>query len=148
MSIISAIRDFFTQPVTWSEPSPISSPALFEDVTQQLSCPSVNPVSGLPMVNCTIDVAGNVYGTDSHMMDSLADTSMVIEEHHTNLGLNPASGLPMMDDSMLDVAGNLYGFDNSHIDTAASPIGGMDDWHNSFTDTSSFDSGNGFGNDW
>ena len=28
-----------------------------------------------------------------------------------DIGVNPASGLPMMDDSMIDVAGNPYGTD-------------------------------------
>lgn len=28
-------------------------------------CPSVNPANGLPMMNCSFDIEGNAYGTDS-----------------------------------------------------------------------------------
>lgn len=40
----------------------------------QLHCPSVNPATGLPMANCSIDVAGNPYGT-SFMSDDYLNTS-------------------------------------------------------------------------
>ena len=40
------------------------------------SSPSVNPASGLPMVNDTIDVGGNAYG--------FGDTSFVSYDHNTN----------------------------------------------------------------
>jgi len=58
--------------------------------------------------------------------------------HHTNLGINPSSGLPMLDDSMLDVGGNVFGCDNS-------PSSSFDnDWGSSFD---SFDSDSSFGSD-
>ena len=40
--------------------------------------------------------------------------------HSCTPSINPASGLPMLDDTMLDVAGNVYGTDN---------LNGMDDHH-------------------
>lgn len=27
-------------------------------------CPEINPANGLPMINCSIDIHGNPYGTD------------------------------------------------------------------------------------
>jgi len=43
-------------------------------------CPAVNPASGFPMLNCIIDVLGNVFGTDSNDMfdcgSSITDDDM------------------------------------------------------------------------
>lgn len=59
-------------------------------------------------------------------------------DQHTNLGVNPSTGLPMLDDSMLDVGGNVFGCDNS-------PSSSFDnDWGSSFD---SFDSGSSFSSD-
>jgi len=62
-------------------------------------CRDINPASGLPMMGCVFDVAGNVYGTDQTQ-----DAG----------GINPASGLPLMGDSMIDIAGNPFGTDMTH----------------------------------
>lgn len=37
----------------------------FSDIEHEDICPSVNPANGMPMANCSIDVMGNPYGTDS-----------------------------------------------------------------------------------
>ena len=49
-----------------------------------------------------------------------------ITSNSTNMGVNPATGLPMMDDSMTDVGGNPYGTDLND-DSAASTSAFDDD---------------------
>ncbi|SIO12106.1 hypothetical protein SAMN05443662_1542 [Sulfurivirga caldicuralii] len=34
------------------------------------SCPTVNPATGLPMADCSMDVAGNSYGTGENRLHS------------------------------------------------------------------------------
>ena len=38
---------------------------MFNELDSMNSCPGVNPANGLPMVDSSIDIAGNLYGTDS-----------------------------------------------------------------------------------
>lgn len=98
------------------------------------------------------------------------------DNHSSTHGINPASGLPMLDDTMLDVAGNVYGTDSTHgmddhhtnlginpasglpmMDDSMLDVGGntfgFDDSHiNSFDDSLSvssiFDSSSSAGSDW
>ncbi len=49
----------------------------------QPHCPSVNPATGLPMANCSMDVAGNPYGTSS-MNDEYLSTSCNIMDDDFN----------------------------------------------------------------
>ena len=59
-------------------------PSFFShDSTSSLSqphCPSVNPATGLPMANCSIDVAGNPYGTSSMNDEYLSTSSNVMDD--------------------------------------------------------------------
>ncbi|GAO37409.1 hypothetical protein SCT_2831 [Sulfuricella sp. T08] len=73
--------------------------------------------------------------TDQAAIPSIThDDTNTIFDRHTNLGVNPSSGLPMLDDSMLDVGGNVFSCDNSPTTSFD------DDWGSSFD---SFDSGSG-----
>ncbi len=66
-----------------------------------------------------------------------------ITSNSTNMGVNPATGLPMMDDSMIDVGGNPYGTDlNDNSSTSVSTFND-DDFP---TSTPAFDN-NGFSSD-
>ena len=60
----------------------------------------------------------------------LFDNSDDINSDSTNLGVNPATGLPMMDDSMIDVGGNPYGTDLN--DDSATSTSAFDDDDSSF----------------
>ncbi|BET64999.1 hypothetical protein [Yersinia pseudotuberculosis] len=60
---------------------------------------AVNPANGLPMVNSTTDIHGNLYGFSSH--------------GYSHIDINPASGLSMAN-SYIDVDGNVYGSSMSH----------------------------------
>ena len=64
-----------------------------------------------------------------------------INSDSTNLGVNPATGLPMMDDSMIDVDGNPYGTDLN--DDSATFTSAFDDDDSSFGGSG----GGGFGDD-
>lgn len=46
----------------------------------QQHCPNVNPATGLPMANCSIDVAGNPYGTSSMNDEYLSTSSTVMDD--------------------------------------------------------------------
>jgi hypothetical protein len=61
--------------------------------------PSVLEASGDDVDNYDDSVDAGGYG------------SSLFDDDSSNLGINPASGLPMMDDSMIDVGGNPYGTD-------------------------------------
>lgn len=55
-----------------SDDSVSDSDSIFEDDL----CPGINPANGLPMVGCSVDIEGNLYGTDfSHddMFSSMTD---------------------------------------------------------------------------
>lgn len=63
--------------------------------------------------------------------------------------INPANGLPMVNDTFIDVAGNTYGTDSS--DWGGSSSGS--DWNassssDSWSSSSSFDSSSSFGSSW
>ena len=53
-----------------------------------------------------------------------------INSDSTNIGVNPATGLPMMDDSMIDAGGNPYGTDLN--DDSATSISAFDGDDSSF----------------
>ena len=58
----------------------------------------------------------------------------------TNLEINPATGLPMIDDSMIDVAGNVYGTDSLETFSDDLHSSGLDHYlETSSDDFSSFD---------
>jgi hypothetical protein len=38
----------------------------YEDSHDDDDCPSINPATGLPMLNCTVDIEGNAYGMDNN----------------------------------------------------------------------------------
>lgn len=59
-----------------------------------------------------------------------------INSYFTNFGVNPATGLPMMDDSMIDAGGNSYGTDLN--DDSATFTSAFDD--NGFSSDDSFSS--------
>ena len=67
---------------------------------------------------------------------NLFGNSEDITSDSTNLGVNPATGLPMMDDSMIDVGGNPYGTDLN--DDSATSTSAFDD--NGFSSDDSFSS--------
>lgn len=119
----------------------------------------VNPASGLPMINESIDVMGNPFGMDFHNEMTHFDSADSI------LGVNPPSGLPMMND-MLDIMGNLFGtdflsndnlllstcdsFDHGSLDTFGSDSINNDSWDSfdSFSSRMSDSFGSGGFNDW
>jgi hypothetical protein len=56
---------------------------LSHDSTSSLSqphCPSVNPATGLPMANCSIDVEGNPYGTSSMEDEDLSPSINLLNQ--------------------------------------------------------------------
>ena len=57
-----------------------------------------------------------------------------INSDSTNFGVNPTTGLPMMDDSMIDTGGNPYGTDLN--DDSATSTSAFDD--NGFSSNDSF----------
>jgi hypothetical protein len=66
------------------------------------------------------------------------------------LWVNPATGLPMANESM-DVAGNIFGTDSNHFDTGFGDFGGSGFGGSGFggSDFGGSDfGGSGFGNDW
>lgn len=76
-------------------------------------------------------------GDDVDNYDDSVDTggygSSLFDDDSSNLGINPASGLPMMDDSMIDVGGNPYGtdfdsFDSSMFDDSFGSSSSWDDF--------------------
>lgn len=54
--------------------------------------------------------AEDISDTDNSLFAG-GSSSSLFDDDSSNLGINPASGLPMMDDSMMDIAGNPYGTD-------------------------------------
>jgi len=82
----------------------------------------INPATGLPMRG-SFDVEGNPYGASN--LD------------HDMFEINPANGLPMMD-NMLDIEGNPYGTDSGIFDSFA-PHGGLGGY-DTFDTLDSFDS--------
>ncbi|AMO56229.1 hypothetical protein GZ77_05300 [Endozoicomonas montiporae] len=123
--------------------------------------PTVNPATGLPMVNGigSVDVGGNPFGTDlsARYHDELSISHFDNDSLSSSLGsssINPANGLPMIDGTgSVDVLGNPYGTD-SH-DSFSSGIGLHDDPFDSFSSGSglsndpfdSFSSGSGLSSD-
>lgn len=67
-------------------------PSFFSDdgssSLNQQHCPSVNPATGLPMANCSIDVAGNPYGTSSMSDEYLSSTSNIVDHDDFNDSLS------------------------------------------------------------
>ncbi|WP_412972957.1 hypothetical protein [Glaciecola sp. MF2-115] len=61
---------------------------------------------GIPKLSCSSDTS--------------IDTSNVIETTPSNIGsggVNPSTGLPLIDNSMIDVGGNVYGASETAIDS-------------------------------
>ena len=92
--------------------------------------------------------AGGAAGIVATEFDDISVTNDIdLVDGYTEIGveINPATGLPMLDDS-IDVSGNAYGFDNAsmdmHIDCLSTDniFVGMDDSFCGFDDNvSSFD---------
>lgn len=62
--------------------------SFFDGSRQQEYVPTVNPASGLPMIdNSSIDIAGNAYGTDDMTHQQMHDWT----DHHQDL-FNSNSG--------------------------------------------------------
>ena len=76
-------------------------------------------------------------------------SSVGSDNHSCTPSINPASGLPMLDDTMLDVAGNVYGTDSlheindSHTNLGINPASGLPMMDDSILDAG----GNTFGFD-
>lgn len=51
--------------------------------------PSVNPATGLPMLDRAVDVAGNPYGTDLHRHDDAVVTSASWADDHHHGSVSP-----------------------------------------------------------
>lgn len=105
--------------------------------------PDFNPATGLPMLDGLVDVGGNMYGVDDTAtalstmdaavgVDMMDDSSLLSHAFDSSPGINPASGLPMLD-SAIDVGGNPYG-----SDAVTSTFSSFDDDFSSTSSTSSF----------
>jgi hypothetical protein len=47
-------------------------------------CPTINPASGLPMMNCSTDIEGNPYGTDLSDDYSVSTDSLFDDNIHSS----------------------------------------------------------------
>ena len=105
-------EDNFYHHSNWLEPDdPFyteyeSGIALFNE-TYGSGSMGVNPATGLPMMDNSVDVHGNPFGTDMNEVDSTIDDRSL---SNNLMDVNPATGLPMMDD-VIDVHGNPFGSD-------------------------------------
>ncbi len=50
-------------------------------------CPTINPASGLPIMNCSVDVEGNPYGTNMSDYDHNLTTNSLFNDDNHNISL-------------------------------------------------------------
>lgn len=93
----------------------IETDDLFED---DMGCLGLNPANDFPMTGCSLDIEGGLYGTDSiedNLFGSNNGADLFNDSFSGCSDINPASGLPMIDDiGGIDVGGSPYGTDLSH----------------------------------
>ncbi len=49
-----------------------------------IDCPTINPASGLPMMDCSIDIEGNPYGTDLSDDYSVSTDNLFDDDIHSS----------------------------------------------------------------
>lgn len=82
---------------------PLDQNASVRSPNEHIFQSAIHPTTGFPMINESVDIAGNPIGMAMH--DS---THSLFQPN-----INPASGMPMMNDSM-DIHGSPYGVSGMH----------------------------------